>query len=106
MKTWDSSSWPLPEEPSPNQVASSACSTVIVITTRVAKKAIKFGVVAKINNCNIKFLTGESDSRAMASSTLSFMEFTFSTVASFIMVTFSAADSLPSTTFSFTASQM
>ena len=51
MKTWDSSSWPLPEEPSPNQVASSACSTVIVITTtRVAKKAIKFDIVAKINN--------------------------------------------------------
>ena len=77
-----------------------------MITTRITKKAIKFGVVAKMNNCNIKFLTGESDSRAMASSTLSFMEFTFSTVASFNRVTFSAADSFPSTTFSITEPQM
>ena len=42
----------------------------------------------------------------MASSTLSFMEFTFSTVAPFNKVTFSAADSFPSTTFSITEPQM
>ena len=78
-----------------------ACNTVIVITTKVTENTIKFAIVDRINNCIIRFLTG-----AMASSTLSFMEFTFSTVAPFNKVTFSAADSFPSTTFSITEPQM
>ena len=101
MKTWDSSSWPLPEVPRPNQVLSNACKGDFMIR-------IKF--VARIVNWCIRksfyLFTGESDSKVMASSTFSFMEFTFSTVASLNKITFSAADSFPSTTFSFTVPQM
>ena len=34
VETWYSSSSPLPEEPTPNQVAFKACKVVIMITTR------------------------------------------------------------------------
>ena len=57
-------------------------------------------------DASTSFFTGESDSKAMASLTFSFMEFTFSTVASFNKVTFSVADSFPSITFSIAEPQM
>ena len=60
----------------------------------------------QLPGCINFFLTGESDSKAMASLTFSFMEFTFSTVASFNKVTFSVADFFPSITFSIAEPQM
>ena len=35
VKTWDSSSSPLPEEPTPNQVSCNACKVITMITTKI-----------------------------------------------------------------------